>query len=253
MSLLGIDEPPPFEVVSPGAPSPWLLLCDHASNHLPRKLGSLGLDDAQRRAHIAWDIGAAKLARFLSAQLDAPLVLSGYSRLAIDCNRPLDAQTSIPAVTCDVRVPGNEALGVADRRVRADELFWPYHRAVEETLAARDAGGRTSVILSVHSFTPSLYGEDRPWHFGVMYGRDRRLAAQLIEALSEEPEWVVGDNEPYRVTDASDYGIPVYAEQAGRLGLLLEVRQDLISEASGLERVGRSLVRALRRIPSGTP
>lgn len=246
MSLLAADEPAPFEVVRAEGASPFFLLCDHASRRVPRALGDLGLDGPALASHIAWDLGIAEVARALSGRLDASLVLSGYSRLAIDCNRPLHVESSIPAVTCEVRVPGNEGLDEAARTARREALFRPYHRAIEQLLAARDERRATSVIISLHSFTPSLYGKERPWHMGVMYGRDRRLAERLFAALAREPGLVVGDNEPYRVTDGSDYGVPTYAERRGNLGALIEIRQDLIADASGIEAWAARLEAVLR-------
>lgn len=246
MSLLAADEPAPFEVVRAEGASPFVLLCDHASRRMPRTLGDLGLDEDALASHIAWDLGIAEVARALSTRLDASLVLSGYSRLAIDCNRPLHVESSIPATTCDVRVPGNEGLDVAARSARQEALFWPYHRAIEGLLEARDERRAVSVIISLHSFTPSLYGTSRPWHMGVMYGRDRRLAERFFASLAREPALVVGDNEPYRVTDGSDYGVPNYAERHGRLGALIEIRQDLIADASGIEAWAARLEAVLR-------
>lgn len=254
MPLLAADEPPPFEVVNPAGVSRYLLLCDHATSRMPRAFGTLGLPPEEALTHIGWDIGAADVARRLSALLDAPLVLSGYSRLAIDCNRPPGAAASIPAVTCEVIVPGNAEVSGLERDQREEELFWPYHHAIERLLEGRDAHGAASIILSVHSFTPSLYGKARPWHVGVMYGNDRRLASAFLAAFADEPHLVVGDNEPYHVTDASDYGVPVYAERAGRLGLLLEIRQDLAGTLEGARRIAEIVARvglsALERLSS---
>lgn len=246
--LLEPDEPPAFEVVNATGRSPLVLLCDHASRRVPRALGDLGLSAERLREHIAWDIGAADVARSLCRTLDAPLVLAGYSRLVVDANRPLSVASSVPAVTCDIAVPGNAALSEAQRLARQQQVFWPYHRAIEELLAARDARGACSVIFSVHSFTPSLHGKHRPWHLGVMYGTDRRLAAQLLASLAADDALVIGDNQPYRVTDATDYGIPTYAERAGRLGVLLEIRQDLIDSPSGVERYAAILARSLAHV-----
>jgi predicted N-formylglutamate amidohydrolase len=230
MSLLAAHEPPAFLVENEHGASPILITCDHASPRVPAALGTLGLDEAQRVAHIAWDPGALDAARALSRRFDAPLVASVYSRLAIDCNRPLDAASSIPTATCGVRVPGNEALPEADRRARQDAFFWPYHRAIERVLAAREARGLATIVVAMHSFTPEpLYGP-RPWHIGLLYGGDARLAHAMFPPLRAVPGLVVGDNEPYRVTPGSDYGIPVYAERAGRPGVLVELRQDLATD-----------------------
>lgn len=250
--LLAPDEPPAFEVVNPEGPSRAFLLCDHASHRLPRALGDLGLSPEELVDHIAWDPGAAVVARRLSELLDAPLVLSGYSRLAIDCNRPFHVASSIPELTCGVRVPGNEGLSEPARAARRDELFWPYHRAAERVIAARDARGVRSVVLSIHSFTPSLHGADRPWHVGLMYGRDPSLARALQPILARDPALVVGDNQPYQVTDGTDYSVPTYGERAGRPAVLVELRQDLVRGREGALAWAERLAEAFRELhPDG--
>jgi predicted N-formylglutamate amidohydrolase len=247
-ALLDPSEPPAFEVVNREGSSAFFLLCDHASKRMPRALGTLGLGPEELEAHIAWDIGAAALATKLSSELDAPLVKSGYSRLAIDNNRPLHVPSSIPRVTCGIVVPGNEGLSDEECARRQEELFWPYHRAIAAALAEREERGKRSVIVSLHSFTPSLYGKDRPWHMGVMYGRDRRLADLFLDELRRDVSLVVGENEPYIVNDETDYGVPTYAEKPGRLGVLLEIRQDTISAPSGVEETGARLAAVMRKI-----
>jgi predicted N-formylglutamate amidohydrolase len=257
MALLHPDEPPAFESIREDAASPWVLLCDHASRRLPRALGDLGLTEADLASHVAWDPGARGVALRLSEALDAPLVASGYSRLAIDANRPLGAESSIPELTCGVTVPGNVGLSAERRREREDELSRPYHARVEQLLARRDALGLTSIVLSVHSFTPELLGHRRPWHVGLLYGKDPRLARALLSELESEQDWVVGDNEPYRVTDRGDYAIPVYGERAGRLAVLLELRQDLVAtpsdERAMADRWLPILARALARLARPDP
>jgi predicted N-formylglutamate amidohydrolase len=240
--LLEPDEPPAVSVVRPDGRASALLICDHASNRLPRALGDLGLPASRLQEHIAWDIGAANVARRMSERLNAPLVLSGYSRLVIDCNRPLGAATSMPELTCGVDVPGNAGLSPEASEARIEELFRPYHRAIEGILKER--GGLRTAILSVHSFTPEPLRGPRPWDVGLLYGRDRRLADLFIEALRREPGLEVGDNQPYQVTATTDYGVPVHAEQAGRPGVLIEVRQDHIATAEGAARWGDRLAEA---------
>ncbi|WP_436604628.1 N-formylglutamate amidohydrolase [Sorangium sp. So ce1036] len=247
VSLLEPDEPPAFEVVNPEGRSSAVLLCDHASNLVPRRLARLGLYGEELSEHIGWDLGAARLSRRLSALLDAPLVLSGYSRLVIDCNRPLGSPTSIPQISGGVPIPGN-AIDAAEAEARAEACFWPYHRAIRALLdARRDAGERTAV-LCVHSFTPSLLGEDRPWHAAVLYGRDRRLAARFLEALRRDPALCVGDNEPYRVTEGGDYSIPAHGEARGLPHLLLEIRQDGLASDEQVEAWAQRLAAIYREI-----
>jgi predicted N-formylglutamate amidohydrolase len=247
--MLEPDEPPAFEVVNPSGRARAVVLCDHASNLLPRALGDMGLAPERLGEHIAWDLGAALVARRLAGQLDAPLVLSGYSRLVIDCNRPPGAPTSIVEVSAGVVIPGNGALPEDAARARAEAFFWPYHRAIEGILAERERAGLVeTAILSVHSFTPEPLRGPRPWHAGMMYGGDRRLAGLMLEALSRDKSLVIGDNEPYQVTDASDYGVPVYAERAGRPGVLIEIRQDLIATREAADRWGDRLADAFTSI-----
>ena len=222
--LLAADEPAAFEIVNADGAGSAVLVCDHASNRLPRRLGTLGLGAADLADHIAWDPGAADVARRLSDLLDAPLVLSGYSRLVVDCNRPLDSPESIPAQTDGVPVPGNRTLTPAERALRIEALFNPYHRAIAGVLDRRLGG--SSLLLSIHSFTAVLAGQRRPWSIGFAHGRDRRFAALILDAMIHDANLVVGDNQPYAVEDAFDYTIPVHGEDRGLPHVLVEIRQD---------------------------
>ena len=226
--LLAADEPPACEVINAAGRGTAFVVCDHASNRVPRSLANLGLEPAQLADHIGWDAGAAEVARRLSDHLDAPLVLSSYSRLVIDCNRPLESPESIPEQSAGVSVPGNRALTPGDRATRIAGLFRPYHEAITRLLDRR--AGRPSLLLSIHSFTPELDGQRRPWHIAISYGRDRRLAALMLDALKTDASLVVGDNEPYPVDDAIDYTIPVHGEGRGVPHVLIEIRQDRIAK-----------------------
>ncbi|XXX80259.1 N-formylglutamate amidohydrolase [Sorangium sp. So ce134] len=250
LRILAPDEPPAFEVVNPQGRSSAVLLCDHASNAVPRSLSALRAQEEALCQHTGWDIGAARLSRRLSALLDAALVLSGYSRLVIDCNRPLGSPTSIPEISCGVPIPGN-AIDAAEASARADACFWPYHRAIDALLDERRDRQKSTAILSVHSFTPSMLGQDRPWHAAVLYGRDRRLAALFLEAMRREPGLCVGDNEPYRVTDGGDYGVPVHGEARGLPCVLLEIRQDGLLSDEGVEAWAQRLAAIYRELEPG--
>jgi predicted N-formylglutamate amidohydrolase len=241
-TLLAPDEPSPVEVVRPDGLGPFVISCDHAGRQLPRSLGSLGLSSEQLQEHIAWDIGAAALARHLSAALDAPLFLQRYSRLVIDCNRPLSAPDSIPAKTGGIDVPGNARLTPAEAEERARAIFAPYHRTIESALAQRSG----YMLVTVHSFTPELYGVRRPFHAGVLYERDTRLAAPLLQLLRQEPGLVVGDNEPYAASAATDYAIIEYGERRGAPYVELEVRQDLVADEAGQQSWAERFARLLR-------
>ena len=230
LPLLAPDEPPAFEVINAVGRGSAVLLCDHASRRVPRRLDDLGLDARALRDHIAWDPGAADVAHCLSALLDAPLVASGYSRLVIDCNRPLQSPGSVPERSAGVVIPGNLSLTPAERAARVDALFRPYHEAVGRLLDARR--DRVTALLSIHSFTPVLQGRHRPWHAGVSHWRDRRLAERLLAALRREGTLDIGDNQPYPIDDDIDYSVPVHGDGRGLPAVMIELRQDVIATAA---------------------
>jgi predicted N-formylglutamate amidohydrolase len=244
--LLEPNEPPAFEWVNAAGTSNAVLVCDHASNRFPLRLGSLGLTRAQVEEHIAWDPGAADVARRLAAYLDAPLLLANYSRLAIDCNRPLRSAESIAEHSAGIRIPGNRGLSAEDRAARVGSLFVPYHRAIAALLDSRR--GRSTLLLSVHSFTPILYGRVRPWHVGVCHALDGRLAALLLAALARGGGLTLGDNEPYSISGDTDYTIPVHGEGRGLPCAMIEIRQDGIRSATDAALWAQRLARAYRQI-----
>lgn len=243
---------PSFEAIAGTAKSGIVLICDHASNRIPQDLQDLGLDLEALRLHVAWDIGAAGLTRSLAARLGAPAVLSRVSRLVVDCNRAPGHATSMPAVSHGVTVPGNRDLSPHERARRTQRYFEPYHRAVGEALAAIEAAGATALLVSVHSFTPVLGERARPWHCGVLYDRDRRLAEYFLRALSAERDLVVGDNEPYSGAHPEGYTCRRHGDAFGRPNVLIEVRQDLINDDAGVAawaaRLGAILAGAALRV-----
>jgi predicted N-formylglutamate amidohydrolase len=231
--LLTAEDPPAFEIVNPAGRAPLLLICDHASNTVPRRLAGLGLDGETLARHIAWDIGAAEVTRRLAVLLDARAVLAGYSRLVIDCNRPLDDPTSIAGESDGIEVPGNFGLSAADRAARADACFHPYHAAIAGELAGFTAGGVVPAVISIHSFTPTMRGFARPWHVGILWDRDRRLPVPLIAALASDPALVVGDNEPYSAREPAGHSVHTHAATAGLPHTAIELRQDLVATSDG--------------------
>jgi predicted N-formylglutamate amidohydrolase len=243
--LLAPDEPDPVSVHNAGGTPPFLLVADHAGKAIPRALGDLGLAAAERERHIAWDIGIAGLGRPLADALGATLVQQNYSRLVVDCNRPLDAETSIPELSETTSIPGNVGLSEAARAARADAIFRPYHQRIEAELDRRHHAGQATALIALHSFTPVFKGAARPWHAGVLYNRDPRFARCLLALLNAEKDLFVGDNAPYFVSDASDYTIPVHAERRGLHHVLIEVRQDLIAEETGQRDWAARLARLL--------
>ncbi len=207
--LLGPDDPPPFTVVNPDGQSPVVLVCDHASNAIPAALGQLGLGPADLSQHIAWDIGAAGIARLLAARLDAPAVLAGYSRLVIDCNRAPGDPTSIAEVSDGILIPGNRNLDDSAAEARLNEVFWPYHHAITRMMAHRWRHG--------HGHAPAL-------------------------------DLCVGDNEPYSGREVG-FTMDTHGGAAGLPHVEVEIRQDLIADEEGVERwamvVGDVLAAAL--------
>lgn len=244
--MLRPHEPPPFEIVRPTSQSPVVLICDHASHRIPEALGDLGVSEADRLTHIGWDIGAANVARRLSELLDATLVLTGYSRLVVDCNRPVHVSSAMPEVTGGVTIPGNIGLTAEQRQARVEAFHRPYHEAIARELDRRP----TPVMLSIHSFTPQpLYGAERPWPISLLYGRDSCLARLFLEALrADDPSLHVGDNEPYRVSDETDWAIPVHGVKRGILHTAFEIRQDGIESLAGAHAWADRIAQAWSRI-----
>jgi len=246
-ALIGPDDPPPFTLVNADGRRPILLVCDHASRAVPRALGVLGLDDTALSRHIGWDIGAAELTRRLAARLDAPAVLGGYSRLVIDLNRQPGDPQSILAASDGIVVPGNAALSAAAQEARAEALHWPYHHAVDQAFARLRREGPEPLLFSVHTFTPSLGGEDRRWDLGVLWNRDPRIAVPLIAILREANGLQVGDNQPYSGKEIA-YTLNLHAGSAGLAHCAIEVRQDHCESEGGLDRFADLLAGALERI-----
>lgn len=248
--LLANDEPPPWQIENLDGHSPYLLLCDHAGNRIPRALGTLGLDQNALQRHIAWDIGAAALARNLAASLDATAILQPYSRLVIDCNRPPDSPDSIVALSEQTTIPGNRSLPADLAALRRSSIFDPYHASIVEHLDLRQRRSQPTLLVALHSFTPVYLGESRRWHAAVLYHRDARMAQMLARELRLETGLAVGENEPYSVSDETDFAIPRYGEARGLPHVELEIRQDLISEAEGQIAWAERLARMLLRIQS---
>lgn len=243
--LLGRDDPSPFVVLHEHGTTPALVVCDHASRAFPRTLGRLGLPELPTWQHIAWDIGAGELTRGLAHALDAPAVLAGYSRLVVDCNRRPDDPEAFREASDGWEIPGNASLGELERRTRLACLFDPYHEAIAAMLAGFRRRREVPMVISVHTFTPTMAGTARPWHVGVLWDRDEASARRLIDDLRAVEGLVVGDNEPYSGRHPSDYTIDHHAEAAGLPHVCIEVRQDQLESPWGVERWVRLLSRMI--------
>jgi len=221
----------PFRTIGGDHGGGLVIICDHASNAVPPELGDLGLPRRELERHIAWDIGAARIAETLAERFHAPAVICGTSRLVIDCNRHPDDPTSIPKVSDGTPIPGNRALTVWQRAQRIARWFVPYHDAIEAML--HEAAGNEPVLLSVHSMTDSMRGVARPWPIAISWQRDERLSRPMIEALQRRIAEPVGDNQPYDLDLKEDFSVPVHAMERGLRHLQVEFRQDLIADDQG--------------------
>jgi predicted N-formylglutamate amidohydrolase len=244
--LLAGDEPPPVLEERRHGRSNVVIVVDHAGARIPRRLADLGLPPAELRRHIAWDIGALGLARLMSAALDAPLIAQNYSRLVIDCNRDPRMPTSIPSISEWVSVPGNADLRPDEIEVRRNEIFRPYHAHIASLLDERRDAGRATFLVAQHTMTDVFKNSRREMHGAVLYNRDRRFAGRVLEELRREPRLVFADNQPYFVSDETDYTIPTHGERRGLPHVEIEIRQDLVSEESGQREWAERLTAALR-------
>jgi len=243
--LLEPDEPNPVTLENESGDSVFFLTCEHAGRAFPRRLGRLGLPEAETLRHIAWDIGIGAVGRELSLLLNAAVILQTYSRLVIDCNRDPKVPSSIPEISEATEIPGNRSLNETERAARVDAIFRPYHNAIAAALDRRAAADRASVLVALHSFTPVFKGVSRPWHVAVLFNRDPRLAHALAELLRADGSLMVGENEPYRVSDLTDYTVPVHGERRGLPHVEIEIRQDLITKPAGQREWAERLARLL--------
>jgi predicted N-formylglutamate amidohydrolase len=239
----------PVRVSNPDGRGPFVILCDHASNHVPEDYGMLGLQLQDLQRHIAWDPGALGVSKVMSQVLDAPLVESCVSRLVIDCNRALDAPDLIPSLSETTTIPANLDLDGAARRQRIALSHMPYHAAIEKL--AQERAGRSDdepLYVAVHSYTPVYRGVERPWHIGIIHDDDDRIAAPLIAGLQASGEFEVGINEPYSPADRVYYTLERHASAAGLPSVMIEVRNDLITTPQDERKWGELLARLLKNI-----
>lgn len=217
----------PFEILGENRDSRFLVTCDHATNCVPPDLGgTLGLPRSDMERHIAYDVGAAGVAKALGAALGAPVIQTRFSRLVIDPNRGEDDPTLLMKLYDGTVIPGNRHAGPDEKRRRLEAYYRPYHDALERMTARRD----DTVILSVHSFTPQLRARPpRPWHIGILHAQDRRLSDALLAVLETmAPDVVAGRNVPYDGHLPGD-AIERHALRHGRHNTLIEIRNDLVT------------------------
>jgi predicted N-formylglutamate amidohydrolase len=240
------DGASPIVVVeNPEGSGPFVILCDHASNRIPQDFVSFGFDPAILEMHIAWDPGALGVARRLSERLDAPLIWPDASRVLIDCNRAFDASSLIVVDTERGNIAANKNLTEEERRRRIRQIHAPYHETIDACLRRRVAAGLSTALLAIHSFTPIFSGRPRPWHIGIVFGADRRLADLLIGALEADSTLTVGINEPYSPADSVYYTVERHSGPRHLPAAMIEIRNDEIGDEAGQRRWAERLASIL--------
>jgi predicted N-formylglutamate amidohydrolase len=236
----------PVLTINAEGKSPFVLVCDHASNRIPEPYAELGLSPHQRLMHIAWDPGAMAVAVQLSDLLNAPLVASTVSRLVVDCNRRADAPDLIPKISERTEIPGNATVGANDRADRIAAFHEPFHAAVEALLEARRSAGRETVLVTVHSFTPVYKDVRRPWPIGLIHGLDQGFTAALRDALAAEDDGLaIGWNQPYSALNGVTYTLEHHGDERGLEATMIEIRHDEILEPAGIGAWAARLARCL--------
>lgn len=252
--LLAADEPAPVKIINAEGASDFVVVCEHAGRMIPRALGALGVDAIDRGRHIAWDVGARALAEALAERLEAILFVQRYSRLVCDCNRDPGAIDYIPVVSESTVIPGNRDVTPQERGARTAAIFTPFHDAVASELVRRARDRRKTVLVTVHSFTPIYKDMARPWHVGVLFNRDGHLSPAIAEHLQREPALCVGINQPYAVSDETDYTIPVHGERRGLPCVEFEIRNDLLATpeaaAQWADRLSAVVTAATAQLPA---
>lgn len=219
--------------VNAGGRSPFVLVCDHASNRLPARYGDMGLSAEVLDSHVAWDPGALAVSEAMAAQLDAPLVLSTVSRLVIDCNRDLDAADLFWTLSEYTPIPANENLSPEERAYRIATVHAPFHDAIDALIDSR--AGRETILVCMHSFTPVFLGKARPWPVGLIHGRDPRFTAALRMALAAgAPDLDIGWNQPYAALNGVTLTLEKHGDARGLASTMIEIRNDEIADAAGV-------------------
>ncbi len=242
------QEQAPVAIINAYGASPFVLVCDHASNRIPAGYDNLGLTPRQRLMHIAWDPGALGVAHELGELLDAPLIHSTVCRLVIDCNRDETAVDLIPVVSERTEITANNGLSEAERRKRIEQFHAPFHNAIEAMLDARAAAGRETILVTVHSFTPTYKDVWRPWEIGLIHGEDTAFTAALRDAIEhDEPSLDVGWNEPYSARNGVTHTLEEHGDRRGLRETMIEIRHDEILEPEGVSMWAARLARCLTR------
>ena len=235
MGLLDPKDPPPFNIFNENGAANILFTSDHNGSSIPKKLKNLGVSAHEMRRHVAYDIGINAVSHALAARFNAPLIVSNYSRLVIDCNRYPGAISSIPMISDRTVVPGNENLSSSSAQDREKEIFTAYHSSVSKQIEMMQRNGKGPTLIALHSFTPVMDGEFRPWQIGILWKDDERLARPIIEKLRQDKTLNIGDNKPYSGSEPAGYTVDYHVVPLNLMSIAVEFRQDLIEFQSGAE------------------
>jgi len=230
------------ELVNPAGAGAALIVCEHASNHIPDRYDGLGLGDKDRDSHVAWDPGARDVALGLSRALDAPLLAARISRLVYDCNRPPDAPDAIPERSETIEVPGNRGLTSGQRQERIGSVYQPFCNAVSELIAARGARGTDLVLITVHSFTPVYFGKSRAVEIGILHDADSRLADAMLAGAPALPHRRIERNRPYGPEDGVTHTLKLHGLPNHLQNVMIEIRNDLLQSRSDVARITGELL-----------
>ena len=210
-----------------------LLVCEHASRFIPEGLKNLGLDETAAQSHIAWDPGALAVAERISTALDATLIAQKISRLVYDCNRPPESDQAMRAESEVYNIPGNTGLSAAQRDERTDYIYRPFQKALAEAVKTRPQ----TVLVTIHSFTPVYNDAHRSVEVGILHDNDSRLADAMLKAAAKNPAFKVERNAPYGPEDGVTHTLAEHALPRGLLNVMVEVRNDLLADANGIDAI----------------
>jgi predicted N-formylglutamate amidohydrolase len=235
-----------FEIYNGAGRGSALILCEHASHHIPQRYGDLGLAEADRLSHAAWDPGARAVALALADALNAPLIASCVSRLVYDCNRPPEAASAMPEKSELIEVPGNRGLTDQQRQERVETVYQPFVEAVSKMVETRKAAGLQTALITVHSFTPVYYGTPRAVEIGILHDSDSRLADAMLAAAPALPSRRVERNEPYGPQDGVTHSLQLHGLNKGLANVMIEVRNDLLRNPEEEAQMAEELLTLLR-------
>lgn len=232
------------EIINPGGASRVVLVCEHASNFIPESYNNLGLTPVLRQSHIAWDPGAIEVARHLSDALDATLVAQRFSRLLYDCNRPPESPAAMTEQSEIHPVPGNIGLSQKEREQRVSLFYDPFRTTLSGLVSDRIKADRPPVIVTIHSFTPFYNAVHRAVEVGILHDNDARLADRML--ADPDAGYNVQRNQPYGPDDGVTHTLKVQAQNHGLENVMIEIRNDLVTNDRTQREMAGYLGRMLR-------